>query len=552
MVRTGIRMIRHLPRWTLLTVVLIVVGSIVGLSVALIIASDQSDQSGQSDQSDAERQGAFIGEARRSGSSTIVAHVNGYPVTAADIAEVRARATVNLEGMRDTISQIVPDSEAFTLPQETPLATPLAPGEVRVIVNHDPPIPESSGMRKFLEARIEIIEEHGVDTAVLAQAVTDIALFTAATAAGHSADPDDINARVAEIRTFLDDGLFPELEGYLSAVGEDVYFAEVLPARLARELAIESWYKELLADITGPEEARSILLQAEQDAISAARVTFTNEPGLDATLEDFTAYMDAYWDLDASPIRPAAPAPGESSPACDLAVPDTADNYGLTQDCMVLLVAKDTLRGTGTLNWSVDTAISSWDGVTTSGTPSRVTKVELDNESLTESIHAGLGTLFELTHLDLSDNSLTGDIPAELGWLSNLTEIRLSGNSLTGCIPLALKDVATNDLSSLNLLYCRLPAPGTPTAGTATETNLQLNWTAVAGANKYRVEYFENKFALWLVDDDAITTTTHTVDGLLCGREYQFRVSAYGSGITYAAAWSDRSEALTASTGDCT
>ena len=495
------------------------------------------------DQSDAERQGAFIGEARCSGSSTIVAHVNGHPITAADIAEGRAGATVNLDRMRDTIPRVVPDSQAYASPQ----GTPLAPGEGRLTDKSDGPIPESSGMRKFMTERIDIVEEHGVDAAVLAQVVTDIARFTAATAAGHSADPADIAARVAELKTAIEEGLIPELEGYLSAVDEDVYFGKLLPARLAKDLAIASWREELLADVTSTEEARRVWRQAEGDALANVQVTLTGEPGLDVTLEELTAYMDAYWDLDAPPPPPAQP-----SPSCDLIVPDVSENPDLTRDCMVLLAAKDELRGTGTLNWSVDTAISSWDGVTTGGTPIRVTKVELDNESLTGNIPARMGELSELTHLDLSSNSLTGDIPAELGWLSNLTEIKLSGNSLTGCIPLGLKDVATSDLSSLNLPYCRPPVPGTPTAGTATETSLQLSWTAVAGASKYRVEYFEDKFALWTVDDDAITTTTHTTDGLLCGREYQFRVSAYGSGTTYAAAWSDSSEALTASTGDCT
>ena len=188
------------------------------------------------DACEAERRGAFIGEARRNGSPTIVAYVNGHPITAADIAEGRARVAANLAGMRDTISRIVPDSQAFTLRQETPVATPLVIGEVSITVYHDPtvdpPIPESYGMRRNLEARIAIIEEHGVDAAVLAKNVSDIAMFTAATAAGHFADPADIAARIAETRTDLDDGLIPELEGYISAVGEDVYFTEVLPASL--------------------------------------------------------------------------------------------------------------------------------------------------------------------------------------------------------------------------------------------------------------------------------------------------------------------------------
>ena len=258
--------------------------------------------------------------------------------------------------------------------------------------------------------------------------------------------------------------------------------------------------------------------------------------------------IGAYNHPDGTPSQPP-PAPVCAS---GIAVPDAGTNRGLLHDCEMLLAAKDMLRGTGSLNWATATAIGSWDGVTTSGTPSRVTKLELDSESLTGSIPAEIGRLFKLTHLDLSNNSLSGDIPAELGWLSNLEEIRLSGNSLTGCIPVTLKDVTTNDLSSLNLLYCTPPAPGAPTAGMVGETTVPLSWTAISNTSKYRVEWANYSSTDWTVDDDSITGTSHTVDELLCETEHFFRVSAYGSGTTYAAMWSDPSEALIASTGDCT
>ena len=90
------------------------------------------------------------------------------------------------------------------------------------------------------------------------------------------------------------------------------------------------------------------------------------------------------------------------------------DNRGLVQDCETLLAAKDALRGTAALNWATGTAIGSWDGVTTGGTPSRVTELDLASESLTGTIPAGLGNLFELTTLNLSSNQLTGDIPREV------------------------------------------------------------------------------------------------------------------------------------------
>ena len=227
-------------------------------------------------------------------------------------------------------------------------------------------------------------------------------------------------------------------------------------------------------------------------------------------------------------------------------------NRGLVQDCETLLAAKDTLRGTATLDWATGTAVSSWEGITTGGTPSRVTELDLPSESLTGSIPAGLGQLFALTTLDLSNNQLTGDIPRELGWLTNLTELRLSGNSLTGCIPLALKSVATNDLSSLNLLYCEPPPPTNLSAGTPGEASVALTWDAVADVGTYRVEYREGDPAAWTTDDDAITTTTHTVDELQCETSYELRVSARGSGTTYAAAWGEPSAVFTTETAACT
>ena len=286
------------------------------------------------------------------------------------------------------------------------------------------------------------------------------------------------------------------------------------------------------------------------DAFADDRIA--NVSGITQYYRDIGAYGDITPDDGSTDTFTPSQPPEAYSCAGGTAVTNPGTNLGLVHDCEALFDGKDALRGTGTLNWDTGTAIDSWDGVTTAGTPTRVTKVELGSESLTGSIPAGLGTLFELAHLDLSSNSLTGDIPAELGWLHNLEELRLSGNSLTGCIPIALREVATNDLSSLNLPYCQPPAPGAPTAGTAGETSVPLTWTAVSDTSKYRVEYREGTVGPWTVDDDAITTTTHTVDGLLCGREHQFRVSAYGDGTTYETEWSGPSEALTASTGTCT
>ncbi len=126
-------------------------------------------------------------------------------------------------------------------------------------------------------------------------------------------------------------------------------------------------------------------------------------------------------------------------------------NTGLTQDCATLLRAKDALRGTGTLNWSEDTAMKDWDGITLSGDPKRVTSIALGSRSLTGSIPASLGTLSGLRTLSLDQNQLTGTIPAELGNLSHLTQLHLNQNRLTGGIPTQLGNLSRLHYLSLGL-----------------------------------------------------------------------------------------------------
>ena len=225
-----------------------------------------------------------------------------------------------------------------------------------------------------------------------------------------------------------------------------------------------------------------------------------------------------------NPGFPLKPIP----PACGRSVTVQAANRELFDDCATLLAIKDTLRGSGSLNWVLGTPIANWNGITVSGTPQRVTK------------------------LKLASQSLTGGIPAQLIDLDGLNELKLAGNQLTGCLPLAVKNEApsNNDLTALGLDDCQ-PAPNKPSVGTIAETSIALSWAAVGGASRYGVEYRPSRTESWNVSTDAVTAQTHTVDGLTCGQEYLFRVSAYGDGTTYAAAWSDWSPVASASTTAC-
>ena len=124
---------------------------------------------------------------------------------------------------------------------------------------------------------------------------------------------------------------------------------------------------------------------------------------------------------------------------------DTAGNHGLVNDCEALLDSEDALGGS--LNWTDDTAMSDWDGVTISD--GRVTAIDLRDEGLDGTIPGALGRLGALTSLNLRSNAdLSGEIPGSLGNLSNLTVLNLHSNSHTGGIP---------DLSGTSLVELYLP-----------------------------------------------------------------------------------------------
>ena len=234
-------------------------------------------------------------------------------------------------------------------------------------------------------------------------------------------------------------------------------------------------------------------------------------------------------------------------------VPNHAANLDLVADCSTLLAARDVLKGTATLDWNATSTISTWEGIGLNATSTRVTSLDLNDQSLDGTIPPALGDLSALETLDLSDNDLTGEIPEELGNLANLQTLRLSGNSFAGCIPPTLEDVPTNDLASLNIQYCQAPAPSGVSASLSDGT-FSIGWTAMSGVDQYEVQYQTDDPAdNWAIVGATTTTSlTYTpVDGPTCGTTYQFRVRAYGDGTKYQASWGPESAPEDVTTAEC-
>ena len=138
------------------------------------------------------------------------------------------------------------------------------------------------------------------------------------------------------------------------------------------------------------------------------------------------------------------------------AISDLINNRELAADCGALLAVRDTLAGSGSVNWSESEPITNWDGTTTGGTPERITGLDLAGKGLDGQIPPSLGRLTGLTTLDLSDNNLTGELPRQLAHMTELTTLNLGDdpdtegrNRLTGEVPSWVGDLS--NLVTLNL-----------------------------------------------------------------------------------------------------
>ena len=112
-------------------------------------------------------------------------------------------------------------------------------------------------------------------------------------------------------------------------------------------------------------------------------------------------------------------------------------------------------------NWMSDRPLGEWWGVTTDS-DGWVTRLDLDQNGLRDTLPGELGGLTRLVRLSIYDHRLTGPIPPELGNLERLEWLNLSGSwrdegGLSGPLPSELRRLVR--LERLLLSYNRLTGP---------------------------------------------------------------------------------------------
>ncbi|XP_060172794.1 LRR receptor-like serine/threonine-protein kinase GSO1 [Lycium barbarum] len=116
-------------------------------------------------------------------------------------------------------------------------------------------------------------------------------------------------------------------------------------------------------------------------------------------------------------------------------------------------------------NWSSDTSICHWAGVTCS-TSQRVTGLNISNMGITGTVPPQLGNLSFLVSLDLQGNKFGGELPTWFHLLPELKYLSLGNNSFNGNITGSL--FSSKKLHTLILSYNSLQGPVPRECGNAT------------------------------------------------------------------------------------
>lgn len=87
-------------------------------------------------------------------------------------------------------------------------------------------------------------------------------------------------------------------------------------------------------------------------------------------------------------------------------------------------------------NWTSETSVCSWKGVTCDSRHNRVTELDVSDMGLVGTIPPEIGNLSSLVSLEMTGNSFHGHIPLSIFNMSSLEIVSLTNNRLSGSLPM--------------------------------------------------------------------------------------------------------------------
>jgi LRR receptor-like serine/threonine-protein kinase FLS2 len=130
-----------------------------------------------------------------------------------------------------------------------------------------------------------------------------------------------------------------------------------------------------------------------------------------------------------------------------------ATSPNITTDQYALLALKAQIsydpHNVLTHNWSTNTSVCNWIGITCGFRHRRVIALNLSYMSLVGTIPPHVGNLSFLVSLSIQNNSFHGSLPNELAHLYRLQILYLSYNQLSGSIPSSIFNI--NSLQGIDL-----------------------------------------------------------------------------------------------------
>ena len=236
-----------------------------------------------------ESQGAYFGTLYNDAEPTVFMKVNNYDVTYPEYVIMKAEFETNMANQRARIDSAVPPHE-WNAPEGA--------------AQNDParPLPDFMITDEF-KKMAETMEKHGSDAGALGALILQYAEYSRAVEAGYDWSDAEVEAAVATLKAQYADnvlvseaGQLGEVKGYLSVVGEDVFWGTIFPRTVRQANAIKDWRRAMFVDSEGNylnnKAQNRIRLANNTDMLSKVRVEVTDRSLLKATPEQGKAYLN--------------------------------------------------------------------------------------------------------------------------------------------------------------------------------------------------------------------------------------------------------------------